>query len=410
MAPLELPQDTSSAKKRTVTVLQWLIVIVTCYLMLFSRGQLSEDPRVHALSAVFLITGIMLHFLPEALFQRPFFDPALLVIDTALISGAIYLNRDASWDLFLFYFFVLYLAAIGESMLKIVVGSVIISIVYVGLLLQQGKHLTELGSDLFLRIPFLFGVSILYGYLLESANREKKRAETAEQREHLKMNLVSALAHDMKTPLGVIIGYADTVLGRLAGRSDDKPGIEALQRIQENARRIVNLVTGFLEASKAEAGKLDVVRRPVSLNRLIRDAAQQLQTDLEKKGLGLELDMDETLPDIPADQTQMERVFWNLISNAIKFTPSGGKIFIGSRRDNRYVYVSVRDTGIGITQEDLPLLFSQFRRLKGSGKIEGTGLGLFIVKTIVEAHKGTVHVESVEGQGSTFTVHLPIRS
>ncbi|MGH7830368.1 MAG: sensor histidine kinase [Candidatus Binatia bacterium] len=387
-----------------------MIVIVTCYLMLFSKGQLSEDPWIHALVAVFLITGVAIHFLPEALFQRPYFDPALLVIDTTLISAAIYMNRDVSWDLFLFYFFILYLAAIGESMLKIVIGSVIISIVYVGLLLQQGKQLTNLGPDLFLRIPFLFGVSILYGYLLENANREKRRAETAEQREHLKMDLVSALAHDMKTPLGVIIGYADNVMSRLAGRSEETRSVEALQRIQHNAERIVHLVTGFLEASKAEAGKLDVARRALSVNRLIRDVAQQLQGDLERKELALELELDETLPDVLADQTQLDRVFWNLISNAIKFTPSGGKIFIRSRRDGAYFCVSVQDTGIGIAREDLPLLYSQFRRLKGSGKIEGTGLGLFIVKTIVEAHRGAVQVESVEGKGSTFSVRIPIHS
>ena len=410
MVDLELSGNPSLGKKRTITTLQWLIVIVTSYLMLFSKGELSEDPWIQSLVVVFLISGVAIHFLPEAFFHHPSFDPTLLVTDTALISAAIYMNRDVSWDLFLFYFFVLYLAAIGESMLKIVIGSVIISFVYVGLLLHQGKQLTQLGSDLFLRIPFLFGVSILYGYLLENANREKRRAETAEQREGLKMDLVSALAHDMKTPLGVIIGYADTVMNRLIGRSEEKVSVEALQRIQQNADRIVNLVTGFLAASKAEAGRLDMAPRPVSVNGLIQEVARQLQTDLQKKGLTLELQLDEKLPDIRGDKTQLDRVFWNLVSNAIKFTPSGGKIFIRSSRNDTHFCVSVQDTGIGIAQDDLPLLYSQFRRLKGSAKIEGTGLGLFIVKTIVEAHRGTVQVESVEGQGSTFSVRIPIHS
>jgi signal transduction histidine kinase len=408
MENLELSGNHSLDKKRTIAILQWLIVIVTCYLMLFSKGQLSEDPWIQGLVVLFLISGAAIHFLPATLFRHPSFDPALLVTDTTLISAAIYMNRDVSWDLFLFYFFVLYLAAIGETMLKIVIGSVIISFVYVGLLLQQGKQLTQLGPDLFLRIPFLFGVSILYGYLLENANREKKRAETAEESEHLKMDLVSALAHDMKTPLGVIIGYADTIMTRLAGRSEEKGSVEALQRIQQNADRIVHLVTGFLDASKAAAGKLEVARRPISVNGLIQDAARQLQTDLEKKGLTLELELDEKLPDIQGDKTQLDRVLWNLMSNAIKFTPSGGKIFVRSRRDDGHFCVSVQDTGTGIAREDLPLLYSQFRRLKGSAQIEGTGLGLFIVKTIVEAHKGTVQVESVEGQGSTFSVRIPI--
>jgi signal transduction histidine kinase len=124
----------------------------------------------------------------------------------------------------------------------------------------------------------------------------------------------------------------------------------------------------------------------------------------------VELNLDERVPLIQADQTQLDRAFWNLISNAIKFTPHGGKITISSTLDNGHVAVAVQDTGIGMPRDQLPLLFTQFRRLKGAAKIEGTGLGLFIVKTIVEAHKGNVHAESEDGRGSTFVVHLPIRS
>ena len=135
---------------------------------------------------------------------------------------------------------------------------------------------------------------------------------------------------------------------------------------------------------------------------------RQQQSDLQKKGLTLELQLDEKLPEVLADEAQLDRVFWNLIGNAIKFTPAGGKITATSRRDDGHVRVSIQDTGRGIPKEELPLLFSQFRRLKSSAGIEGTGLGLFIVKTIVEAHKGTVQAESEGGQGSTFIVRLPI--
>lgn len=149
---------------------------------------------------------------------------------------------------------------------------------------------------------------------------------------------------------------------------------------------------------------------PVQVNRLLREAVQQQQAQVQKKGLTMELELDERLPNVRGDKGQIDRVFWNLIGNAIKFTRNGGKVKVSSRFDDGQVCVSVQDTGVGISQEELPLLFSQFKRLKGSEKIEGTGLGLFIVKTIVEAHKGTVWAESVEGKGATFTVHLPIQS
>ena len=410
MAELKNPESAFLDKKHTIIILQWLIVIVTSYLLLFNRVEISEDPKVYVLIILFLSSTLVLQHLPNDIFHHRFFDTSLLVSDTILISASIYMNRDVPWDLFLFYFFILFLAAIGENMIRIVIGSVLMSLVYVGLLFQQGKGFDQIGPDLFIRIPFLFGASILYGYLSENAKKEKTRAETAEQKERLKMDLVSALAHDIKNPLGIIMGYAETMSDKFEGRNEEKDSLEILERIQESAQRIVNLVTGFLEASKAEAGKISVEERPVEVNSLIREVAQQQMGDLRKKNIALDVDLDDSIPTVMGDKAQLDRVLWNLVGNAIKFTPGGGKITVSSMRDNGYVCVAVKDTGIGIPKDELPLLFSQFRRLKGSAKIEGTGLGLFIVKTIIEAHKGTVQADSTGGQGSTFTVRLPIRS
>ncbi|MBI2985585.1 MAG: HAMP domain-containing histidine kinase [Deltaproteobacteria bacterium] len=410
MAGLKSAEGGLLDKKKAISILQWLIVIVTSYLLLFSKGTVSEDPWVYGLIVIFLASALLLPRLPQNIVEHHSFDITLLVFDTVLISASIYMYRDVSWDLFLFYFFILFMAAIGESMARIVIGSVLISLVYLGLLFQQGKGLMQIGPELFVRIPFLFGASILYGYLSENAKKEKTRAETAEQKERLKMDLVSALAHDIKNPLGIIMGYAEVMADQLSGRGEAKENLEVLDRIQDSAQRIVNLVTGFLEASKAEAGKISVAEHPVEFNALIREVAQQQMGDLRKKNISLNVDLDENIPTIIGDKAQLDRVLWNLVGNAIKFTPAGGVITIRSRRDNRYVCVAVKDTGIGIPPDELPLLFSQFRRLKGSAKIEGTGLGLFIVKTIIEAHKGTVQAESADGQGSTFTIRVPIRS
>ena len=396
-------------KKHTIIILQWLVAIASSYLMLFNKGELTGDAVSYGLVALFLSSGVVFYRVPERVFQHRFFDIGLFGADTILISAAIYQNRSAPWDLFLLYFFIIFLAAVGETLVKITLGFLVVGAVYLGFLLQQGKPFAEIAPDFFIRMTFLFGVAILYGYLSEDVRREKTRAETAEQKERVKMDLVAALAHDIKGPLGVIMGYAENLTDRLSAEKGNEQNVEALERIQDNAQRIVNLVTGFLEASKAEAGKLEIAGRPVAINPLLQEVARQLEPDIHKKNLELQMRLDAKLPEFFGDSGQLERVFWNLLGNAIKFTPAGGKVTVTSSRQDGSVAVSIRDTGIGIQPEDLPLLFTQFRRLRGSAKIEGTGLGLFIVKTIVEAHRGTVQAESAGGSGSNFTVRLPLR-
>ena len=396
-------------RKRTIITLQWLVVIGTSYLSLFSKQQIVDDPRVYALIALLLTSVLVLRFIPQTVFGYRFFPHTLVVIDTILISLGIGLNRETPWDLFLIYFFGLFIAAIGESMLQTVVACLIMSIIFVTITFFRGVNAPRFDSDLLLRIPFIFGVSILNGYLTEQVKNERKRVEKGEGANTLKRQLVSALAHDIKSPLGVIVGYAETIASRLGNRPENRENLDALQRIQDSAERIVKLVTGFLDASKVESGKMEVVRQPMQVNRLIREVCRQQMRDVRIKNLSLTMDLDDHLPVIVGDEAQIERVLWNLVGNAVKFTPAGGEITVTSGVENGLVRIGVKNTGMGIPKEDLPLLFSEFRRLKGSAKIEGTGLGLFIVKTITEAHGGKVAVESEEGKGAAFSVSLPIR-
>jgi signal transduction histidine kinase len=394
-------------RKNTLVRLQWVVALATAYLLLFKQGEVTEDPWAFALMFVFLISMAALYGFPQSAYDHRLFAPTLVIVDTILIAGAISLNRDSPWDLFLTFFFCLFLAATGGGLIKIVAGCLLISVFSVMANSISGFSPSNLSSDLFYRIPFLFAVSILYAYLAEQARQDKQRAQSAEQTERLKRQLVSALAHDIKNPLGVVMGYAGMMAERLEG-TGHKDNMEALERIQDSARRIVKLVTGFLEASKMEGGTVELMPQPVQLNPLLREVGQQQMADLLQKQLSLKLDLEEPLPDIMGDEGQIDRVLWNLLGNAIKFTPRGGTIHLRSVRENGEICVSVSDTGMGIPKEELPMLFTEFGRLNGSAKIEGTGLGLFIVKTIVEAHGGNVRVESEQGKGSTFTLRFPV--
>jgi len=243
--------------------------------------------------------------------------------------------------------------------------------------------------------------------LKDLGKTERTRAQKAEEAGRVKRQLASALAHDIKNPLGLITGYAEFLSSHLESLPEAKEDLEFLSHIQSSAQRITKLVTGFLDVAKLEAGH-NIISRPVHLNQLIREAAQQQILGLREKDLTLSLDLDDQLPQIMGDEDQLGRVLWNLLDNAIKFTPPGGKIAVVSRLEGNQVVIDVKDTGMGIPEKELPSLFSEFRRLRGAGKIEGTGLGLFIVKTIVEAHGGKVAAESQEGQGATFSLQFPL--
>lgn len=398
-----------SDKPKTVLMLQWLIVIGTSYFSLFSDGTISSDPRVYALIVALLLSGLLLQRLPETAFQAEHFDIALVVVDSAFILLGIGLNRESPWDLFLLFSLCVFIAGIAESLITTMLGCLLVTVGFTFANYSTGKDL-GLDSEALLRIPFLFGVSVLYGYLAHQVKYERKRADLAEQAQIVKRRLVSGLAHDIKSPLSVIKGFADVVSGNLAGIPGQEYSLNAVQRIEDNVDRILRLVTGFLDATKAEGGEGQQLETPVALNWLIQEVAKQQTVDLQSNDLTLELKLDPNLPEILGDIPQLERVVWNLMSNAIKFTPVNGKIAITTETADGQVCLKVSDTGIGIAKDEMPLLFSEYSRLKGASATEGSGLGLYIVKNLVKGHGGTVDVESELGKGTTFTLRFPVAS
>jgi len=222
--------------------------------------------------------------------------------------------------------------------------------------------------------------------------------------EQARADFLSMITHDIKAPLTVILGYTE-LLTDTDSRSTDMPP-DVLEHIRESGEKIHALVSNFLDVSRIEAGGLVLDRRVMDLRGLVAQAVDQHAWSARRKGLALSIHSG-ALPSIVADESQMERVVGNLIGNAIKYTPEGGAIRVMMGRQNGHVTVAVRDTGRGIPAHELPHLFERYRRVRDKHRTEGTGLGLFIAKTIVEAHGGQIHVESAPGIGSTFTVLLP---
>jgi signal transduction histidine kinase len=393
----------SKADKNAIVAVQWLAAIGTSYLVVAVHDRDLTDPLPALVILLCLISAALLQRIPDALFERRLIEPGLLVLDSILILSAIMTSQQIPWDLLILFFFCVFIAAIGENLVQIGVGCVLLSLVFVTFISPNVVDAVSVNPNFLFRVPFMFAISIFYGHLASQVKREKQRTEKIEEAVRLKRQLVCALAHDIKTPLNVILGHAEL----LAEPSAPVERLSSFECIRKNVDRISKLITDFLDVSKLENLKVQGARDLVDMNAIAEEVVLQQLVTAREKNLRLQLDLDEDIAPVVGDTTQLQRALWNLVSNAIKFTPAGGTITVKSQSINKSIAIKVKDTGIGIPADEIPTLFSEFHRLRGAANTEGTGLGLFIVKTIVEGHNGKVAVESELGAGTIFTILLP---
>jgi PAS domain S-box-containing protein len=228
------------------------------------------------------------------------------------------------------------------------------------------------------------------------------------QAEELKSTFVSVVSHELKTPVALIKGYAET-LRREDADWDRETMQESLAVIAEESDHLTHLIDSLLEASRIQAGGLKLEPTDVHLPRLAEKIVDgfQTQTDLHT----FELDFPPDFPPVWGDPERLREVLSNLVSNAVKYSPDGGSVWVGGRVDGAGVTIYVADQGIGIPPEEQTRIFDRFHRVETGlhRSTEGTGLGLYLVKAIVEAHGGRVWVESAPGRGSIFMFTLPGR-
>jgi len=229
--------------------------------------------------------------------------------------------------------------------------------------------------------------------------------------ERMKADFVAMVTHELRAPVAAIEQQLTVILKGLAGEINERQS-RMLGRAKERAKGLLDLVKDLLDLSKIEAGIQVQYMEPVDIGALLSKVVDLMQIQAEQKGLTLEFELEKGLPFVKADATNIEGVFTNLISNAIKYTPEGRLVRVTGEREGDYIRVDVQDTGIGISEKDLPRIFERFYRVKTekTRQIIGTGLGLSIVKQVVDTHLGTIDVQSVENQGTRFTVRLPVIS
>ena len=262
----------------------------------------------------------------------------------------------------------------------------------------------ELSSRVWARLERAFAEQEREGLLA----REHAARLQAEEASRLKDEFLATVSHELRTPLTAILGWAEMLTSGKAGE-EVAPG--AIETIYRNARAQAQLVEDILDVSRIITGKLRINARPIMASPIIQTVVESLRPSVEAKNIRLRLRLDLETRTLYADPDRLQQVVWNLLSNAVKFTPDGGQVTVGLECDEAETRITVSDTGKGITPEFLPHVFDRFSQADGTTtrRHGGLGLGLALVRHIVEFHGGTVEVRSPgEGRGATFTVRLPV--
>jgi signal transduction histidine kinase len=254
------------------------------------------------------------------------------------------------------------------------------------------------------------GIAIQNARLFHEIQDKSRQLEVANRH---KSEFLANMSHELRTPLNAIIGFSEVLSEQMFGDVNDKQ-MEYLRDIHSSGQHLLTLINDVLDLSKIEAGRMELDRSCFDMGLLLENSLTLVRERAQRHGLTLALEVGDGLIEWVADARKVKQVVVNLLTNAVKFTPTGGSVTVRARRadagEQARAEISVTDTGVGIAAEEQALVFEEFRQASGDylRKAEGTGLGLSLSKRFVELHGGTLTVKSQPGQGSTFTVTLPM--
>jgi signal transduction histidine kinase len=234
---------------------------------------------------------------------------------------------------------------------------------------------------------------------LELQNRATQRANEQKTR------FLATMSHELRTPMNAVIGFVDLLSEESSGPLTDRQK-RFLGHVRTAGKHLLRIVENILDYSRLEAGRLQLEVQEFEARPVIQEVLAGISQIDREKPVILSVDVPEGFV-VRADRQRFQQILYNLSSNALKFTPRGGQVTITARRDETFAYVSVRDTGVGIAADQLEPVFEEFHQARSSERNQGAGLGLAITQRLVQAHGGSITVESAVGQGSCFTFSLP---
>jgi PAS domain S-box-containing protein len=258
---------------------------------------------------------------------------------------------------------------------------------------------------------FLLGISEDITETRKAQEAVRNAQEEAERANRAKSEFLASMSHELRTPLNAILGFSELLSDDATDQFDTATRRRFLDQIHGSGQHLLQLINDILDLSKVEAGQMELHLQSVELGSLVQEVRATIEPLARSKAIELNTESTREISLI-ADSAKVRQMLLNLVSNAIKFTPTGGRIDIRIRRLESWVEIAVSDSGIGIAKEDISRLFTEFQQLDvGPGRRqEGTGLGLALTRRFAELHGGQVIVESEVGKGSTFTLRLPLQS
>ena len=394
-----------------------------------SSGTGSIAPRAanvlaHAQIGADLATlGVLLHYVGGVQ------NPLAMLFTLHMIIASILLSRRA---------------AFAHASLAVVIICLVTLLEQTGLLrhydlgLFRGEATTAAGPQPLFRTPYIWGIVGTYAatlYLLvymgtsimgrlreregevtrladavsEKADQIATAYEELRQTQQLQTTYMRKTSHELRAPLAAVITMLDPIVQGLAG--DVPPGqLRTLQRVRGKLDDLLNLTNDFLALLRSRAPRLQASFEPVAFDHVVRDVVELFEPRAAAAGVALRLTLPPLTPCMAGDAETLVQLVTNLVSNAVKYTPAGGQVGVALEPREDHLVLTVSDTGIGIPSEDFPRLFTDFFRSARSRQlgVGGTGLGLAIAKSVVDAHGGSIEVQSEPDQGTTFTVTLPL--
>ena len=400
-----IPLGQDDDKARMVMQLQWLQTIALGYLIVFSSGHtIGVAPGLIVVMA--FVANLMLLRLPPAAFQTQLFDVLLILWDVMLASAAVLASGTDVHDFFFLFFFVVLIAALGESMLMITGAAAGVAAAFV--FFQYEEVFSS--PALLLRVPFCFATALTFSFFTGSVRRERARALAAEVVSKAKGDFLGMMSHEMRSPLHVVLAQCAVL------REDESDPLsprqrQAIGRIEAHAHELSELINRTLWAARLESGTIPVRIEEFSLADVLEEVHLAVEPHV-RPGHRVRLHLPPHPPTFRSDRLKLKEVLVNLITNALKYAPGGTvDVRVQQPAPDGLTEIHVRDDGPGIHPHIQANVFDLFTRAPEADAkgVEGVGLGLYIVRRLVDLLGGAVDLQSEPGRGATFIVRVPVR-